>query len=532
MKRNPFKDKSTPKPTPKPQPVVQTEEQKAFEAEVQERIRQAKMQLKAENPFTKEESQNEATRIQVGEDKKNSTANGTKTFEEEVQERIRQAKLELKANSPLAKDESTPEVIPPIPSKINEGAEKQIEEWTKKWEHQSEELAKAQQQIKNLENQLSEAKKSTIISQTQTSKSDRKPVYGMSASTPNTESINRDDLKLEFLNFTSAHIDQFNTRIKKTEELISALANQQPIETKKEKANTPWSQWINTGLLAACAALLLGLYFKNNSSNDKEIKSTNVSNKESAPVKNQPALTTLANENTTTTAAQQPKNSPVATTTKTNTPAKLATPAPAGNTNVLVSTPPKPTSIPSTSKPTATPTQNVVAKTSPPAPVASNPPTTINKPISNTTPTNNKPLVATKPLANAAPQKNVPTTVAKAPSPKPTPTPAPKSLANNSVLKAKPAPKPLVKTNPIPTPKSAAIMQSAKQSRERKDQNLAEALRPVENDVQDNRRHASTSKGNFERNTNSRSTEEIKPPVKTQSSKPKQQNNDVFFGDD
>ena len=527
MKRNPFKDKTIPKPTtPKPQPIVQTEEQKAFEAEVQERIRQAKMQLKAENPFDKDEAQIESTASGINEEKLVNQEAGAKSFEDEVQERIRQAKMELKSSNPSNKEGELDSLTTSTQASINHDTENRINEWTKKWNEQSQELDRARQQIKILENKLTETSKTSSANHT-TSKSDRKPVYGMAASVPNTENITKDDLKLEFLNFTSAHIDQFNTRIKKTEELVAALAGNQPQEAQKEKSKTPWTQWLNTALLALCTALLLGLYLKNNSGGDKQIDTTTSTKKESSPIVSQTEAKPTVATNITPSNTQKEKLPAAATTNNSKIEAK---PTPISNsTNTVTSTVAKTTIPVQPSKPAA---QNVASTPTQPIKPTTTPPINISKPAPAATTVPARPVMNAKPVASSptpamAPKKIVPTAPA-APAAK-------KAPLSNPVSNAKPATKPVAKT--VPTPKPTIVnKQPAKQIREKKQQNLAEAIRPVENDVAQRRKQTTTNnkstiarKANNSRNSN---TEEPKPVIKTQSSKPKQQTNDVFFGDD
>ncbi|MCC7030985.1 MAG: hypothetical protein IT257_11825 [Chitinophagaceae bacterium] len=79
-----------------------------------------------------------------------------------------------------------------------------------------------------------------------------------------TKPIGADDLRMEFLNFTSAHIQQFNTRIKRTEELIESQIqkNQQPSENKNRKEFPQWLYWTNLAALALIAVYCLFSMFR------------------------------------------------------------------------------------------------------------------------------------------------------------------------------------------------------------------------------------------------------------------------------
>lgn len=72
------------------------------------------------------------------------------------------------------------------------------------------------------------------------------------------KAMSSDDLRMEFLNFTSAHIQQFNHRIKKTEELIEALGQKSQQQPEKKAGNgfPVWLQWANL-----IALLLIASYF-------------------------------------------------------------------------------------------------------------------------------------------------------------------------------------------------------------------------------------------------------------------------------
>ncbi len=81
--------------------------------------------------------------------------------------------------------------------------------------------------------------------------------------------IGADELRMEFLNFTSAHIQQFNTRIKKTEELIESQIqkNQGPSEKKTQRDYPVWLFWANTAALGLIAVYFIFQLF---SGNDKQ----------------------------------------------------------------------------------------------------------------------------------------------------------------------------------------------------------------------------------------------------------------------
>ncbi len=81
------------------------------------------------------------------------------------------------------------------------------------------------------------------------------------------KAMSSDDLRMEFLNFTSAHIQQFNHRIKKTEELIEALGqkSQQQPERNTGNAFPIWLQWANMiALLLIASYFLIQFFTKSN----------------------------------------------------------------------------------------------------------------------------------------------------------------------------------------------------------------------------------------------------------------------------
>lgn len=104
-----------------------------------------------------------------------------------------------------------------------------------------------------------------------------------------------DDLRMEFLNFTSAHIQQFNNRIKKTEELIESLTQkaQNPNEKKSKNDYPQWLMWANILALGLIALYFLFQIFSGNEAEvvAKENPKTETPNSiENIPAKvNQPA---------------------------------------------------------------------------------------------------------------------------------------------------------------------------------------------------------------------------------------------------
>lgn len=127
--------------------------------------------------------------------------------------------------------------------------------------------------------------------------------------------IGTDDLRIEFLNFTSAHIQQFNTRIKKTEELIEQLAQKnqtQPIKNNNQ-SYPKWLIWLNLISLGLIALYFLISLFKSN--NQSGINSSpNVSIQKMQEQTPASASTIIPPQNTTTN-NQTPskKNEPITT---------------------------------------------------------------------------------------------------------------------------------------------------------------------------------------------------------------------------
>lgn len=573
MKRNPFKDKSIPKPTPKltpkPQHTMTAEEQKAFEAEVQERIRQAKLHLKASNPFTKEELAQETKSDETIPNQLKPIVTSTavkdeqKAFEDEVQERIRQAKLELKANNPFVKQEleSSPTIntetqkinlsqteldkaehkglddelqkqiqeaiqnvslVQPEVQKIAEPSithtttnqttsEIQDTESHNKLEEHKKNLEEAEKKIKELEQKLELSTKNKSESHTQ----NRKPVYGMSAAQPNHEPITKEDLKMEFLNFTSAHIDQFNNRIRKTEELVAGMSNTPQQIAPISKSGTSWTQWLNTALLSICTLLLLAIYFKKDESNstkntdnlNDQVELINDSSKETPekPKAKSEANTEVINSTEITQSeTEKPISSPITAVNENNAlPAKKET-------NITQNAAPKTNTL--TASTTSRPAQANTASTPPP-------PTNLNNQTLSKTPS------FSRQAANPTPAvKNEPSLTNKQATPAPSANQTPQGI---SVKKASP-----VKTSSTIEPQKTNLPKTTPA----KQQNIQDAIRPVENVAHERKVNSKkTPKQPFEKKpilTKPTITEEPKPIAKPQTKKPKTQTNDVFFGDD
>lgn len=114
-------------------------------------------------------------------------------------------------------------------------------------EQTREELETALSEIEDLTNQIQELKKSNALSHSVN------------------KSISLDELRKEFLNFSHIHLDQFNTRIKKTEEIIESQ-NNSILALQQFKPNQTGSnnflQKLNTFLLALITLALLALLYK------------------------------------------------------------------------------------------------------------------------------------------------------------------------------------------------------------------------------------------------------------------------------
>jgi len=426
--------------------TAQTDEQKAFEMEVQELIRQAKQQLKASSPFRDEEN---AASAEVAPTP--TPVLETSAPEPQPAVSIPAEVTPLAAESPVSKG-----TVAQSPTEDAQRAEQ--------LQH---DLQEARRTITELQAELA-GKEEALHEKPQ----ERQPIYGHAAALPSTETITRDDLKLEFLNFTSAHIDQFNTRIKKTEDIVASLAQNQPRAAAVQPAKPGWMQWMNTLLLGICTLLLLGLFFNNPKEANSEEKTVAAPTPAaSAPVTKTetpaetPPASPASKETTPTPASATPSNTVSA-------PAQVAAAAPSpAHTATTVATPPgKPAPVPA-AKTVATPLAKPAAAT--PAPQA-------------------------KPIATAA-----------APQAKPAPIPAPQPKQQVAS-----APKPVLKAAPTPAPSRS---QTAAKSNATIQRNLSlqEALRPVTDEELSRERTAR------------RATE-----PKTALRKPVKSNEAVSFGDD
>lgn len=487
MKRNPFKEKTTPSPTPKPQSTtLSTEDQKAFEAEVQERIRQAKMQLKASNPFTQEE----------------------------------------------LSDTVIPESIDDTPAIIEKIVNKNNQTEHPNWENQKKELIdkleEATKKIEKLDQALAQKNK-------ENNQLERKPIYGMTAAQPSTDGITKDDLKLEFLNFTSAHIDQFNTRIRKTEEMVTNLANNQPRETAKSTSTPKWTQWLNTALLTLCSILLIALLLKKNEPQElqtakTEMTATKQSSLPSNPAPNSTSNKTVIKEEAVATAtkvqtaiATKPlvldKNGSTTSTTltsQTNNPTSIAaksntTIASKQSTDANTATASKKISL-------ATIMRNQFAKAQitnkyiPAKQPITSKSNTDTKAISNTTTLQNKNQASTA----SEPTLSKPTATINKPAVKQATT-IPSTRVNSPKLNVATSTKVIqARSNPLNTAQK---------------QNIAEAIKPVEIPVTE-RSMASNRNVNNTITTRTTAKNKTQEEAKILNSKPKQKPNDVFFGDD
>lgn len=423
--------------------TAQTDEQKAFEMEVQELIRQAKQQLKASSPFRDEENAASAEVVPT-------PVLETPAPESQPAVSIATEPAPLAAESPLSSGT--------VDQRTTADAQRA--------EQLHHDLQEARRTISELQAEL--ARKEEAL---QEKPQERQPIYGHAASQPSTETITRDDLKLEFLNFTSAHIDQFNTRIKKTEDIVASLAQNQPRAAAVQPAKPGWMQWMNTLLLGICTLLLLGLFFDNS----KEAASEEKTVAAPAPAASAPV-----------TKQEIPADTPPASP---GNKADEPTPASAAPTNTL-----------------AAPAKVVAAPTSSPAPtpVAASPGKPASVPVAKTVatppakPATATPVPQTKPIATAA-----------APQIKPAPTPAPQP--KQTIASAK---KPAATSAPTPAP---ARSQTAAKSSSAAQRNLSlqEALRPVTDEE-------------LSRERNARRAAEPKTALR----KPVKSNEAVSFGDD
>ncbi len=117
-----------------------------------------------------------------------------------------------------------------------------------------------------------------------------------------TKPIGADDLRMEFLNFTSAHIQQFNTRIKRTEELIESqlMKQQQPADQKLKKEYPGWLIKANLVLLGLVSVYLIYLaFFQSPSGNAPDAQAETEVSAQPNPATHNPAPQT---------AEPQPKN--------------------------------------------------------------------------------------------------------------------------------------------------------------------------------------------------------------------------------
>lgn len=89
--------------------------------------------------------------------------------------------------------------------------------------------------------------------------------------------IGTDELRMEFLNFTSAHIQQFNTRIKKTEEMIANhIQNSKSDQGKQQQGVYPkWLLWFNIGtIILFIIFLIINLFAGKNHTTGNVITNT------------------------------------------------------------------------------------------------------------------------------------------------------------------------------------------------------------------------------------------------------------------
>jgi hypothetical protein len=441
------------------------------------------------------------------------SAEEQKLFEAEVQERIRQAKQQLKANSPFANEEievkpSTPVVeAEPLKNIPVDNSSKEM-------------LDKANQRIAELESQLKSS------NQTQKSQ-ERKPIYGMAAAESNSQLITKDDLKLEFLNFTSAHIDQFNNRIKKTEEIVSSLLQQQPNEVKTQKSFPAWLPWLNVALLTVSTLLLLGLFFSDKTSNSTMANTAStVVEASEVPKSNTPQV--VKSKPLESAPSKQPINSPTSPSPKTSIPtptvatqnnAIAAKPIPAEEKNMALAK----KETPATSQPVAatkTPITTVVPK---PEVAKQTPPVKVKQNFTNLKLVKGSAsLGQTKPklpIQKTTPQNNIEQTPQVA-------------------VSAPPPAKIEVPTSPKLTPPTKSYAQSNNND---KNNNLKEAIQPV-NDLDKKvvRRQTRNQPKEIEPKTtrkqditrNNQPISEVKTATKPTTQKKKTKTEDVSFGED
>lgn len=449
--------------------TTSTQADKQFEADVQERIRQAKMQLKATSPFLSDEEKKELENTYITET--------PHTLKEQV-------------SSSLVSDS------------LNEMRETLTSVQTAN-QHLNQDLRKAQERIADLEKDL----------KVKLTQSDKQAIqYGGGGIANGNDVMTKNDLKIEFLNFTSAHIDQFNNRIKKTEDIVANYVKTAPQEQKMQKLAPQWLPWLNAILLTLSSILLIGiLYTLNSNKNSTQINTTPItsSTENKIPEKSED-ISKLNDANT-----KQQKADAIAKEIEakkaTPTPVVIAKPAPIVKPILNVNAPviaAKPT-------PNVTPSQAPIAK-----PVVSNTPSQTPKPIlkpavnniavqaqkpANTSNPAKSNIVVPKPLPASTPATR-PSSAFAAAKPaatapiqnKPTiATPVVKPVAKALVInkEAKPpiqsapsvvskATKPIAKKSTTADPsKNVVAAYNAKRQVEKENNNLREALQPVENNV-------------------------------------------------
>ncbi len=476
MTKNSKKDSSKSNVQSQYTSVEKTPEQISFEAEVQERIKQAKQQLKASSPFQSE-------KVVPTQSNQDVTTPTNIQLEELTIAKNRIQALESQIKH-LETSEKVATVIQTEPTPIHD---------------QHEELSKASLKIHELESQidvlnsklqvaLSEINANNHIVDIKDKTEKPKPIYGMSAAVPSNEPISKDDLKMEFLNFTSAHIDQFNTRIKKTEELISNQSNQTITETKTQKTYPAWLIWLNMGLLGLVSMLLLVQFFTRNK--NSEITTTSSSSNTSSAIE-QLNNEVNNNNNKSATSLQEKEKVDINTTTQSTNSTSVKE-----ETNTTTT----PSQVASNTQPTASssqPTNSVASKPNPiPAqvtvPVAKPLPSTVAKPISSTpkltSPPNNaiaKTTFPTKTLPGSMTSSNVPLKQNIAPKPTNTTTQLKPAIQNKPIettskpSMAKPKQTTYVKASK-PNTQNKSLPKTNPNNNQRDLEYLKEAIKPVD----------------------------------------------------
>jgi hypothetical protein len=556
MTKNSKKDSSKSNIQSQYKSVEKTPEQISFEAEVQERIRQAKQQLKASSPFKNEEEENTQVNPSISTEQKTSA-------DELNTAKLRINELESQISILQSKEQTTPSNTDIVELTIAKNRIIELEAQNKLIEAKFQsaqsisketttnvhtvELNNANNKIQSLEVQINElqSKLNNAIAEKNTatqaldnkSKSEKpKPIYGMAAAVPSTEQITKDDLKMEFLNFTSAHIDQFNTRIKKTEELIANQASHTPIETKSQKSYPTWLTWLNMALLGLVSILLLSKFLidKNATNNLSNIP---VTSNTAQDIKNEVVATSNNESNSSKSQSNQ---------TTSNQPAKEeAVPVPnpsnvankptVSNVNsqpALITTP----SANKTTTPVTIPTSNTATK--PQAPTT-NTPSSISKPLSTTPkPTlpssNNVAKTATpaKPLSGS--MKTAPSIAKSTPTPAPKPIavnpPTPKQVIANKPITttakpvlAKPSPQTKIQTNKPFIAQSKPLPKATSNNAERDLEFLKEAIKPMDDN---------SVKTKTPINKTSKSTNTPSQPKQPTNTKKTTSGEGVYFGED